>query len=538
MAKRKRASLREGPLADLFRSTIENGAPARPAKGKTVDGPIEIRKGDGSDASQSDEVATQAPEIPDPEHVKAYKVKPDPEPELDTPSAKEKLRALYADDEADVRRSPTPGRIAGAPRAHLPIIRVVGVGGAGTNAVNRMVEAEIPGVEFLAINTDQQSLQNSSADITVHIGTDATRGLGTGGVPEMGHDAAFDDQDKIKRLLKGSDMVFVTAGAGGGTGTGAAPVVAKLARDVGALTLGIVTTPFKFEGPRRSRAAKKGIKALADEVDTLIVVPNDRLIKVLDRSTSMVEAFRVADDVLRQGVQGIAELVTLPGMINLDFADVRTIMDESGPAVLGIGMSSGENRATYAAEKAVSSPLLETSMKGARSILLSVTGSRDLSLIEVSEAAKMVQEWAHPDADIIFGANVDEDLDDQVWVTVIATRFDPAGVSLGQVRERRSKAGSKAAAARKANAAKRSAATRKASATRKAAATRKSSSAGRASGAKSSVNGARPNRPRAATRSKAPTRAKTSTKENAARRRRRTRNVGPESRELDDLFPF
>jgi cell division protein FtsZ len=262
------------------------------------------------------------------------------------------------------------------------------------------------------------------ADVTVHIGEEATRGLGAGADPELGHRSAFEEQDKIKRLLKGSDMVFVACGAGGGTGTGAAPVIARLAREVGALTVGIVTKPFSFEGSRRGNQAGRGIDALAAEVDTLIVVPNDRLLEVLDQQTSMVEAFQVADDVLRQGVQGISDLVTLPAIINLDFADVRTIMSEAGRALLGIGMAHGNDRAILAAEKAISSPLLETSMEGARSILLSITGGEDLSLVEVSEAAKVVGEAAHPDANIIFGANVDEELSDQIWVTVVATRFD------------------------------------------------------------------------------------------------------------------
>ncbi|HEY6550693.1 MAG TPA: cell division protein FtsZ [Solirubrobacterales bacterium] len=303
-------------------------------------------------------------------------------------------------------------------------MRVVGVGGGGVNAVNRMVEARIPGVEFMAVNTDLQSLQLCMADVTIHIGEEQTRGLGAGADPELGHRSAFEEQDKIKRLLKGSDMVFVAAGAGGGTGTGAAPVIARLAREVGALTVGIVTKPFSFEGSRRGTQANKGIEELAAEVDTLIVVPNDRLLEVLDQQTSMVEAFQVADDVLRQGVQGISDLVTLPAVINLDFADVRTIMSEAGRALLGIGMGHGNERAVLAAEKAISSPLLETSMEGARAILLSITGGADLSLVEVSEAAKLVGEAAHPDANIIFGANVDEELKDQVWVTVVATRFD------------------------------------------------------------------------------------------------------------------
>ncbi len=304
------------------------------------------------------------------------------------------------------------------------MIRVVGVGGAGVNAVNRMVDANVPGVEFMAVNTDLQSLQLCVADVTVHIGEEQTRGLGAGADPQVGHRSAFEEQDKIKRLLKGSDMVFVAAGAGGGTGSGAAPVIARLAREVGALTVGIVTKPFSFEGSRRGDQAGKGIEELAAEVDTLIVVPNDRLLEVLDQHTSMVEAFQVADDVLRQGVQGISDLVTLPALINLDFADVRTIMSDAGRALLGIGMGSGEGRGLIAAEKAISSPLLETSMEGARAILLSITGGPDLSLVEVSEAAKLVGEAAHPDANIIFGANIDEELGDQIWVTVVATRFD------------------------------------------------------------------------------------------------------------------
>ncbi len=354
-----------------------------------------------------------------------------------TETAPERLKRVFSEEPPVGRREIEP--IVEAPRygreepayeppgsgePHKPVIRVVGVGGAGVNAVNRMVEAHVPGVEFMAVNTDLQSLQLCMADVTVHIGDEQTRGLGAGADPEVGHRSAFDEQDKIKRLLKGSDMVFVAAGAGGGTGSGAAPVIARLAREVGALTVGIVTKPFSFEGSRRGNQASKGIEALAAEVDTLIVVPNDRLLEVLDQQTSMVEAFQVADDVLRQGVQGISDLVTLPALINLDFADVRTIMSEAGRALLGIGMGSGEGRALLAAEKAISSPLLETSMEGARSILLSITGGDDLSLVEVSEAAKLVGEAAHPDANIIFGANVDEELRDQIWVTVVATRFD------------------------------------------------------------------------------------------------------------------
>ena len=303
------------------------------------------------------------------------------------------------------------------------MLLVVGVGGAGVNAVNRMVEAEIEGIEFLAINTDLQSLQQSAAHETLHIGDGITRGLGSGSNPELGRRAAVAEHDRIKAILRGSDMVFIAAGAGGGTGTGAAPIVAQIAREVGALTVGIVTRPFQFEGSRRRDQAEAGIAALALEVDTLIVVPNNRLLSVLDRHTSMVEAFRVADDVLRQGVQGISDLVTLPGLINLDFADVRTIMSDAGNALLGIGLGTGERRAIDAAEQAVASPLLETSMDGAHSILLSITGGRDLSLWEVDESAKAVAAAAHPDANIIFGAMVDDKLEDQVWVTVIATGF-------------------------------------------------------------------------------------------------------------------
>jgi cell division protein FtsZ len=314
-----------------------------------------------------------------------------------------------------------------APVTH-PVIRVVGVGGAGVNAVNRMVEAEVEGVEFLAINTDLQSLQQSTADITLHIGAELTRGLGSGSDTNLGRQAAMDDYDRAKALLKGSDMIFITAGAGGGTGTGAAPIIARIAREVGALAVAIVTKPFGFEGSRRAEQAEQGVRALAEEVDTLIVVPNNRLLTVLDKQTSMVDAFRVADDVLRQGVQGISDLVTLPGLINLDFADVRTIMSGAGNALLGIGMGAGgEHRATEAAMQAVSSPLLETSMEGAHSILLSITGGRDLSLWEVNEAAKAVAEAAHPDANIIFGAMVDEKLEEQVWVTVVATGYDEPG---------------------------------------------------------------------------------------------------------------
>ncbi len=406
----KRASMREGPLAALFRKTTEDEA------------------GEGSALPHPSFTAPpappeEAPQIPSPQERLRHAFASDiPENVLERPAPRE------PEPEADVFARPERSAEAfGAARpVGTPVLRVVGVGGAGVNAVNRMVEAEVEGVEFLAINTDLQSLQQSAADETLHIGETITRGLGSGSDPELGRRAAREEHDRIKALLRGSDMVFIAAGAGGGTGTGAAPLVAQIARELGALTVGIVTRPFQFEGSRRRDQAEVGIEALAAEVDTLIVVPNNRLLSVLDRNTSMVDAFRVADDVLRQGVQGISDLVTLPGLINLDFADVRTIMADAGNALLGIGMGTGDRRAIDAAEQAVSSPLLETSMEGARSILLSITGGRDISLWEVNEAAKAVAEAAHPDANIIFGAMVDEKLDDQVWVTVVATGYGGA----------------------------------------------------------------------------------------------------------------
>jgi cell division protein FtsZ len=440
MARRKRASMREGPLANLFRSTSDD-APADPPESQEHPPAGPVAEDDTSSSQAAgEEVAPTPPtggDAPTADAGGAVESSFDEPPPTSQESAPERLKRVFSEQPVAPRAEDT---VVGTPRygredpqyephgsgqPHQPVIRVVGVGGAGVNAINRMVEAHIPGVEFMAVNTDLQSLQLCVADVTVHIGESQTRGLGAGADPELGHRSAFEEQDKIKRLLKGSDMVFVAAGAGGGTGTGAAPVVARLAREIGALTVGIVTKPFSFEGSRRGTQASKGIEALAAEVDTLIVVPNDRLLEVLDQQTSMVEAFQVADDVLRQGVQGISDLVTLPAVINLDFADVRTIMSDAGRALLGIGMGTGEGRALLAAEKAISSPLLETSMKGARSILLSITGGPDLSLVEVSEAAKLVGEAAHPDANIIFGANIDEDLNDQqVWVTVVATRFD------------------------------------------------------------------------------------------------------------------
>lgn len=509
MASGKRASMREGPLAALFRRTDEDvpeegapkttpdaaapEAPAQPQAAAAPQPPAPAQPEAPRAEAPQPPAAARAPRqpplpadaatIPPATPAAARRREPDPlidsgpaaeppphpretgypHPSLNAdpakPTAQERLRNAFSSElPDDILAPPAPERAAepdpapapapqaaapghdpyarsassfdespwGAKVAGSPVIRVVGVGGAGVNAVNRMVEAEVQGVEFLAINTDLQSLQQSTADITLHIGPQVTRGLGAGSDPDLGRQAAMEEYDRIKSLLKGSDMIFIAAGSGGGTGTGAAPIVARIAREIGALTVGIVTKPFGFEGSRRAQQANIGIDALHAEVDTLIVVPNNRLLSVLDKHTSMVDAFRVADDVLRQGVQGVSDLVTLPGIINLDFADVRTIMAEAGAALLGIGMGVGDKRALEAAEQAVSSPLLETSMDGARSILLSITGGRDLSLWEVNEAAKAVAAAAHPDANIIFGAMVDDKLEDQVWVTVVATRYGDA----------------------------------------------------------------------------------------------------------------
>ncbi len=301
--------------------------------------------------------------------------------------------------------------------------RVVGVGGAGCNAVNRMIEAGLRGVEFVAVNTDRQALEESEADVRIPVGMELTRGLGTGGDPLLGEQAVKESEDHVRRALRGSDLVFIAAGEGGGTGTGGAPIVAKIARELGALTVAVVTRPFAFEGNKRTKAADEGLSRLQSAADTVIVIPNDRLMSVLERGTSMVEAFKVADDLLRQGVQGICDMITLPGLINLDFADVRTIIRGAGTALLGIGYAGGGNRATEAAMAAIASPLLETPIDGAKGILLGVTGGPDLSLVEVSEAARVVADAADPDANIIFGATIDPDLQGQVWVTVVAANF-------------------------------------------------------------------------------------------------------------------
>src|SRR3954464_16052 len=449
MASGKRASMRGGPRAALFRKTEEEGLhgegvpqPAAESQARREPEPRrefrppaeepELRPAPPSargDARRPEEVeerrerrASRSPE----QRLREVFSTDIPENIMElAPSESSKPR--YGREEPRVRVEPEP--------VLQPVLRVVGVGGAGVNAVNRMIEAGVEGVDFIAINTDLQSLQQSSADTVLHIGNETTRGLGSGSNPELGYRAAMEQHDQIKSLLKGAGMgfiaarpgggagVFIAAGSGGGTGTGAAPVVASIARELGALAVGIVTKPFSFEGTRRGEQADRGVEELSRHVDTLIVIPNSRLLTVLDKRVSMVDAFRMADDVLRQGVQGISDLITLPGLINLDFADVRTIMSDAGTALLGIGMGVGESRAMDAATRAVASPLLETSVEGARSILLSITGGRDMSLWEVNEAAKAVAEAAHPDANIIFGAMVDEKVVDQVWVTVVATGY-------------------------------------------------------------------------------------------------------------------
>jgi len=307
---------------------------------------------------------------------------------------------------------------------YLAVIKVLGIGGGGTNAVNRMVEAGVKGVEFIAVNTDAQALLMSDADYKVHIGVGLTKGLGAGADPDVGFQAAEENKAEIKEALQGADMVFITAGEGGGTGTGAAPVIAEIAKEeIGALTVAVVTRPFSFEGRKRALQAEEGIKRLREHVDTLIVIPNDRLLQVAEKKTSILDAFRIADDVLRQGTQGITDLITVPGLINLDFADVRTIMQDAGSALMGIGSRRETNRAHEAAKAAISSPLLESSIEGAQGVLLSISGGSDLGLFEVNEAAEVVSAAGHPDANIIFGAVIDDSMMDSIRVTVIATGF-------------------------------------------------------------------------------------------------------------------
>jgi cell division protein FtsZ len=441
--------MREGPLAELFRATE---AAQRQAE-------QEQRQAEGTPPPPASE-----PEERTVEHVPTWEeeahgeapVPPVPPPEPDEAPASEPS-SLRSEPAAPPAPAPPPRPVAPppppAPRAappppaaryfeplpeappvqraprsdsgaYLAVIKVVGVGGAGLNAIDRMVDAGINQVEFVAVNTDIQQLQMSDAGTKIHIGRELTQGLGSGADPDIGRRAADEAHDQIKNALRGSDMVFVTAGEGGGTGSGAAPVIARIARELGALTVGIVTTPFKFEGTRRKATAQKGVDDLRAACDTAIVIPNDRLLEVLDKSTSMLDAFRIADDVLRQGVQGICDLITQPGLINLDFADVRTIMSDSGSALMGIGFSSqGDSRARDAAERALRSPLIDAEITGATGILLSVAGGEDLGLIEVNEAAEVIRSAATDETNIIFGATIDERLTGQVWVTVVATGF-------------------------------------------------------------------------------------------------------------------
>jgi cell division protein FtsZ len=403
---RNRASMREGPLAELFRATE-----AAQKQAKDDEGPV-----------QQQLPTEPEPEVPAPTPIRAVAPPPEPDPAPPAVARAEERRERQAARWLD----PLPDQPARLERArdsasYLAVLRVVGVGGAGLNAVDRMIDAGITQVDFIAVNTDIQQLQMSDAPTKIHIGSELTEGLGSGADPEIGRRAAEDGYDAIKRALRGSDMVFVTAGEGGGTGSGAAPVVARIARELGALTVGIVTTPFKFEGTRRAKQAVDGVQAMRESCDTLIVIPNDRLLEVLDKGTSMLDAFRIADDVLRHGVQGICDLITNPGLINLDFADVRTVMKDSGSALMGIGYATGENRAKEAAERALRSPLIETEITGARGILLSIAGGDDLTLYEVNEAAEAVREASTDDTNIIFGATIDDRLSGQMWITVVAT---------------------------------------------------------------------------------------------------------------------
>jgi cell division protein FtsZ len=430
---RKRASMREGPLAELFRATEAARRREEPQEETVEHVPT------WEEETRAEVVPLEHPEPtpPDPDPT------PPPVPEPAPPAPEPPPAAEERRWEPAPLPEPVP-RLHLAPRSdaasYLAVIRVVGVGGAGLNAINRMIDAGVNQVEFVAVNTDMQQLRLSEAPVKIHIGRELTQGLGSGADPEIGRRSAEESYDQVKQALRGSDMVFVTAGEGGGTGSGAAPVVAKIARELGALTVGIVTMPFRFEGTRRRAQAEEGAQALRDACDTVIIIPNDRLLEVLDRSTSMLDAFRVADDVLRQGVQGITDLITMPGLINLDFADVRTIMSDAGSALMGIGFSSGgENRAREAAERALRSPLIDTEIVGARGILLSIAGGLDLGLVEVNDAAEVIRQAATDDTNIIFGATVDERLTGQVWVTVVAT-------GLGGQRPRRSPVGAAAGA--------------------------------------------------------------------------------------------
>ena len=426
---RKRASMREGPLAELFRAT-EAAQKQAEKEGRAVPGePLE------------ETVEHPPPKLevaPEPEHGNAAPEDPDGVPSAPArPRPAEPVQPREPSPDRGIARlleplPEPPPRLHRAPRAdsaYLADIKVVGVGGAGLNAVNRMIDAGIAAVEFVAVNTDLQQLALSDAEVKIHIGRELTGGLGSGAEPDIGRRAAEEAHDQVKRALRGADMVFVTAGEGGGTGSGAAPVVAGIAREVGALTVGIVTMPFRFEGTKRRSQAEAGVHALREACDTVVVIPNECLLEVLDKNTSMLDAFKIADDVLRQGVQGICELITEPGLINLDFADVRTIMQGAGTALMVIGFATGENRAVEAAERALRSPLVDTELVSAKGILLSIAGGNDLSLYEVNEAAEVIRAASTDETNIIFGATVDERLEGQVWVTVVVTGVGQRGGS-------------------------------------------------------------------------------------------------------------
>jgi cell division protein FtsZ len=449
---RRRASMREGPLAELFRATeaAQKQAEQRgegeqpPPEDAATEAPAapaepEERTVEHVPSWEESGVETPTPPTPSPDPSPGPPL-PDPQPPAPAPDpdplpppAPPELRpsdlppvSHYLELPESPARLNRKGTDAGA---YLAVIKVVGVGGAGLNAVNRMIDAGISQVEFIAVNTDIQALRTSDAPVKIHIGRELTQGLGSGADPDVGRRAADEAYDELKQELRGADMVFVAAGEGGGTGSGAAPIVARIARELGALTVGIVTTPFRFEGTKRRSQAEKGIVDLRAACDTTIVIPNDRLLEVLERSTSMLDAFKVADDVLRQGVQGICDLITMPGLINLDFADVRTIMSDSDTALMGIGFSSStsDGRAREAAERALRSPLIDAEITGARGILLSIAGGEDLTLVEVNDAAEVIRGATTDDTNIIFGATVDDRLAGQVWVTVVATGFGGRG---------------------------------------------------------------------------------------------------------------
>ena len=420
---RKRATMREGPLAELFRKTEA----AQRSQGEAEPAAPPSEEEDARAQAALDETVEHVPDfakepVAEPPVAEAAPAAIPDEVEDEVPAEAAASRAAARYFQTMLEPAPRLHRVP-PPRgsAYIAAIRVVGVGGAGLNAIHRMIDAGIAQVDFIAVNTDRQALAISDAPTKISIGEGLTQGLGSGADPSVGRAAAEEATDQLRATLRGSDMVFVTAGEGGGTGTGAAPVVARIARELGALTVGIVTTPFRFEGTRRRAAADSGVEELRAACDTVIVIPNDRLLEVLDRSTSMVDAFKIADDVLRQGVQGICDLITTPGLINLDFADVRTVMQDAGSALMGIGYATGPHRAREAAERALGSPLIDAEIVRARGILLSISGGDDLSLVEVNEAAEVVRQTATDETNIIFGATVDPRLTGQVWVTVVAT---------------------------------------------------------------------------------------------------------------------